>query len=121
MKIKQKIKSDTLSKVIAESMENKKAEDIKIINLKSIKNSFTDYFVIATGTSNIHIDSISEGVEKDVYNHFHEKPWKSEGKTNSEWVLIDYIDVVVHIFNKENRTQYNLEGLWGYENEYVKK
>mgnify|MGYP001269729868 CR=1 FL=1 len=120
MKIKQKIKSDTLSKVIAESMENKKAEDIKIINLKSIENSVTDYFVIATGTSNIHIDSISYGIEKDVFRILHEKPWKTEGKDNSEWVLIDFIDVVVHVFNKENRNEYNLEGLWGDGNENFK-
>ncbi len=120
MKIKEKIKSNSLSKVIAESMENKKAEDIKIINLKNIKNSVTDYFVIATGTSNIHIDSISEGIEEDVLKNFHEKPWKTEGKDNSEWILIDFIDVVVHVFNKENRNQYNLEGLWGDGNENIK-
>ena len=61
-------------------MENKKAEDIKIINLKNIKNSVTDYFVLATGNSNIHIDSIAEGIEEDVFKKFHEKPWSKEGK-----------------------------------------
>ena len=117
MKIKQKINSKKLSKFIAVSMENKKAEDIKIINLKNIKNSVTDYFVLATGNSNIHIDSIAEGIEEDVFNNFHEKPWSKEGKDNSEWVLIDFIDVVAHVFNEKNRNEYNLEGLWGDDNE----
>ena len=94
-------------------MENKKAEDIKIINLKNIKNSVTDYFVLATGNSNIHIDSIAEGIEEDVFKNFREKPWKKEGKDNAEWVLIDFVDLVAHVFNEKNRTEYNLEGLWG--------
>ncbi len=98
-------------------MENKKAEDIKIIKLKNIRNSVTDYFVLATGNSNVHIDSIAEGIEKDVFNSFHEKPWNKEGKDNAEWVLIDFIDVVAHVFNEKNRTEYNLEGLWGDDNE----
>ena len=100
-------------------MEGKKAEDIKIINLKKIKNSVTDYFVLATGTSSIHVDSIAEGIEDDVYKKLKEKPWNSEGKNNSQWVLIDFIDVVAHVFNEKNRSEYNLEGLWGDENENV--
>ena len=57
-------------------MENKKAANIKIINLKNIKNSVTDYFVLATGNSNTHIDAIAEGIEEDVFYNFQEKPWK---------------------------------------------
>tara|TARA_A100000164_G_C21943553_1_gene792132 strand:+ start:3369 stop:3734 length:366 start_codon:yes stop_codon:yes gene_type:complete len=117
LKIKQKINSKKLSNFIAVSMENKKAEDIKIIKLKNIKNSVTDYFVVATGNSNVHIDSIAEGIEEDVFKNFHEKPWNKEGKDNAEWVLIDFIDVVAHVFNEKNRTEYNLEGLWGDNNE----
>ena len=101
MKIKQKINSKKLSKFIAVSMENKKAEDIKIINLKNIKNSVTDYFVLATGNSNIHIDSIAEGIEEDVFDNFREKPWNKEGKDNAEWVLIDFVHVFLKYFIKK--------------------
>lgn len=113
MKLDQNINSSKLSSYIADCMENKKAEDIRIIDLKKIKNSVTDYFVLATGNSNIHIDSIADGIESDVFKKFKERPWKKEGKINSEWVLIDFVNVVAHVFDKEKRKLYNLETLWG--------
>ena len=113
MKINQKINSNKLSKFIASCMEDKKAQDIRIIDLKKINNSVTDYFVLATGTSNTHIDAISDGIEVDVFKRFKERPWKKEGKDNKEWVLIDFVDVVAHIFNENKRSLYNLEKLWG--------
>ena len=67
MKLKEKINSDKLSKFIANCMDDKKAEDIRIINLKKIENSVTDYFVLATGNSNIHIDAIADGVTKKMF------------------------------------------------------
>ncbi len=113
MKIKQKINSDKLSSFIANCMDDKKAIDIRIINLKNIKNSITDYFVLATGNSNIHIDAIADGVQVDVYKKYKEKPWKKEGLENSEWILIDFVNVVAHIFDENKRDLYNLENLWG--------
>ena len=113
MKIKQKINSDKLSSFIAKCMDDKKAIDIRIINLKNIKNSITDYFVLATGNSNIHIDSIADGVQVDVYKKYKERPWKKEGLENSEWILIDFVNVVAHIFDENKRGLYNLENLWG--------
>tara|TARA_Y100000589_G_scaffold71836_1_gene64441 strand:- start:1210 stop:1593 length:384 start_codon:yes stop_codon:yes gene_type:complete len=113
LKITQEINSNKLSKFIAKSMDGKKAENIIIINLKKIKNSVTDYFVLATGNSNIHIESIASGVEYDVFKKFNEKPWNKEGVNNSEWVLIDFVNVVAHIFNPDTRENYNLEKLWG--------
>ena len=92
MKLNQNINSSRLSSYIADCMENKKAEDIRIIDLKKIKNSVTDYFVIATGNSNTHVDSIADGIEADVYKKYKERPWKKEGKDNSEWVLIDFVN-----------------------------
>ena len=94
-------------------MEDKKAQDIRIIDLKKINTSVTDYFVLATGTSNTHIDAISDGIEIDVFNRFKEKPWKKEGENIREWILIDFVDVVAHIFNENKRSIYNLEKLWG--------
>ena len=113
MKIKQKINSDKLSSFIANCMDDKKAIDIRIINLKNIKNSITDYFVLATGNSNIHIDAIADGVQVDVYKKYKERPWKKEGLENSEWILIDFVTVVAHIFDENKRGLYNLENLWG--------
>ncbi len=113
MKIKQKINSDKLSSFIANCMDDKKAIDIRIINLKNIKNSITDYFVLATGNSNVHIDAIADGVQVDVYKKYKERPWKKEGLENSEWILIDFVNVVAHIFDENKRDLYNLENLWG--------
>ena len=113
MKLNQKVDSSRLSSYIADCMENKKAEEIRIIDLKKIKNSVTDYFVLATGNSNTHVDSIADGIEDDVYKKYKERPWKKEGKDNSEWVLIDFVNVVAHVFDEEKRNLYNLETLWG--------
>jgi len=113
LKLNQKVDSSRLSSYIADCMENKKAEEIRIIDLKKIKNSVTDYFVLATGNSNTHVDSIADGIEADVYKKYKERPWKKEGKDNSEWVLIDFVNVVAHVFDEEKRNLYNLETLWG--------
>ena len=94
-------------------MDDKKAEDIRIINLKKIENSVTDYFVLATGNSNIHVDSIADGIQEDVLKKFNERPWKKEGIENREWILIDFVNVVAHIFDEKKRNLYELEKLWG--------
>tara|TARA_B100000575_G_scaffold41202_1_gene28764 strand:+ start:904 stop:1218 length:315 start_codon:yes stop_codon:yes gene_type:complete len=94
-------------------MDDKKALDIRIINLKNIKNSVTDYFVLATGNSNVHIDAIAEGIQDDVYKKYNERPWKREGIENREWILIDFVSVVAHVFDESKRNLYNLENLWG--------
>ena len=113
MKIKEKINSDKLSKFIANCMDDKKAEDIRIINLKEINNSVTDYFVLATGNSNIHIDAIADGIQENVFKEYNERPWKKEGVENREWILIDFVNVVAHIFDEKKRNLYELEKLWG--------
>jgi len=113
LKIKDKINSDKLSKFIANCMDDKKAEDIRIINLKEINNSVTDYFVLATGNSNIHIDAIADGIQENVFKEYNERPWKKEGVENREWILIDFVNVVAHIFDEKKRNLYELEKLWG--------
>ena len=94
-------------------MDDKKAEDIRIINLKEINNSVTDYFVLATGNSNIHIDAIADGIQENVFKEYNERPWKKEGIENREWILIDFVNVVAHIFDEKKRNLYELEKLWG--------
>jgi ribosome-associated protein len=105
--------AEALSKVIVKGMEERKASDIVVMDLRGLKNSFTDFFVICSGNSDTQIEAISESVESEVQKTNKEKPWRSEGKNNKEWILIDYVNVVVHVFLKDKRQFYGLEELWG--------
>ena len=107
------INSKELSKVVVKGMQEKKAEKIVMLNLNKVQNSIADYFVICTGTSDTHVDSISESIEMEVSKNTQQNPWHKEGKQNKEWILLDYVDVVVHIFKRESRSFYSLEDLWG--------
>ena len=105
--------SKELSKIVVQGMQEKKATDIVVIDLRGVKNAVSDYFVICTGASDTQLDAITESVEKEVYKYTGESPWHREGKENKEWVLIDYVDVVAHVFKKDKRAFYGLEDLWG--------
>jgi ribosome-associated protein len=105
--------AEELSRVIVRGMEEKKASDIVIMDLRNVKNSFTDFFVICSGSSDTQIEAISEAVEEEVTKVNQEKPWRSEGKNNNQWILMDYVNVVAHIFLKDQRSFYGLEELWG--------
>lgn len=94
-------------------IQEKKGLDIVVINLKDIGNAIADCFVICSGNSDTHIDAIANSVEKEVYLNCRQDPWSKEGKQNKKWVLLDYVDVVIHIFSKETREFYGLEDLWG--------
>lgn len=107
------IKSNKLSEVVVHGMLEKKAEDVIVIDLRKIKHAVADYFVICSGNSDTQIDAIADSVEEEVKKSTKQNPWKREGKQQHEWVLIDYVDVVVHIFNKDKRRFYGLEELWG--------
>ena len=109
----QLVNSKKLSNIIAKSMKDKKAKEVSIINLEKIKNSICDYFVICSGNSDIQLDSIAENIERKVYENTNEKPWKKEGEFNKEWLILDFVNVVAHIFLKEKRYHYNLDKLWG--------
>ncbi len=90
---------------------SKKAENIKILDLRKL-TSITDFFVICTGSSDTHVKAISDAVA-DGSTDFGEKPWHKEGIAHKSWVLLDYVEVVVHIFLTETRRFYGLEKLWG--------
>lgn len=98
---------------VVKGMQEKKASDIVVINLKNIKNSIADYFIICTGNSENQVDAITDSVEEIVYKAIQQDPWHKEGKENKEWILLDYVNVVAHIFKKERREFYSLEDLWG--------
>ena len=105
--------SDILLETIIEGILEVKGIDTSILNLKKIETAVCKYFVICSGTSNTHVSSIADSVKKNVSKEIQEKPWHIEGLNTSEWVLIDYSDIVVHVFQQETREFYRLEDLWG--------
>ena len=107
------LNSTQLSQVVVKGMKEKKAEDVVLLDLRKVSNSVADYFVICSGTSDTHIEAIADSVDKEVSAVDGESPWHREGVNNKTWVLLDYVDVVVHIFNKDKRSFYELEELWG--------
>ncbi|MGC6284730.1 MAG: ribosome silencing factor [Polaribacter sp.] len=107
------VSADDLISVIIKGIDDVKGEDIQLLDLREIENTVCDYFVICSGTSNTHVNAISGSVQKLVSKETKDKPWHSEGLTNSEWVLLDYVNVVVHIFQKHVREFYDIESLWG--------
>ena len=104
--------SQLLCDNIVEGMQENKANDIVVIDLREIDSAVCDFFVICSGDSSTQVDGISSSVARYTRENLSEKPWKIEGKTNSEWILMDYVSVVAHVFYKETRTFYDIEDLW---------
>ncbi|CAI8291503.1 MAG: Ribosomal silencing factor RsfS [Flavobacteriales bacterium] len=105
--------TDALLSLIIEGIEEVKGEDINILDLRDIDNNVCKYFVVCSGNSNTQVRAISSSVQKVVSKSLREKPWHVEGQETSEWVLMDFVDVVVHIFQKQTRSHYDIESLWG--------
>ena len=108
-----KISKDELLTNIIRGIEEVKGNDIEILDLREIENTVCDYFVICNGNSNTQVNAIVSSVQKTVSKELKDKPWHVEGNDNGEWVLMDYVDIVVHVFQKQIREFYNIEGLWG--------
>ena len=109
----QEVGSKALVNYAIEGLKDKKGQDIAIIDLREIGNAIADYFVICTGTSDRHVDALADAVEEEVHKNLQSSPWNTEGAHIKEWILIDYVDVVIHIFKEEKRSHYDIEGLWG--------
>lgn len=105
--------SEKLAEVIVKGMQEKKASDIVVMDLRKVKNAVADFFILCSGNSDKQLDAIADSVDAEVFKALKENPWHSEGKSNKEWVLLDYIDVVAHVFRKDKREFYALERLWG--------
>lgn len=105
--------SKKLCDAIVKGMVEKKAADILVMDLRKVKNAVADFFVICSGGSDKQLDAIAQSVDEEVYKAVKENPWHVEGKSNKEWVLLDYFDVVAHIFRKDRREFFALEKLWG--------
>ena len=98
--------------IAIEAMQELKAIDIVLLDLTEISEASTDYFVICHGTSSTHISGIADRVQKNILETLGEHPTRVEGRQGSHWQLIDYFSVIVHIFDREKRDFYDLEGLW---------
>ena len=105
--------TDQLITEIVRGIEEIKGQDIEILDLREIENTVCDYFVICNGTSNTQVNAIVSSIQKKVSKDIKDKPWHIEGMDNAEWVLMDYVNVVVHVFQKHIREYYDIESLWG--------
>ncbi len=111
--IKKEINNDQLIAQIIKGIEEVKGNNIEILDLREIENTVCDYFVICNGTSNTQVNAIVNSIQKTVSKALKDKPWHIEGSDNAEWVLMDYVNVVVHVFQKHIREYYDIESLWG--------
>lgn len=110
---KGKASVDELIALILKGMDEVKGQEIRLLDLREIENTVCDYFIICNGTSNTHVNAIVGSVQKTVSKAIKDKPWHVEGSENAEWILMDYVNVVVHVFQKHIREYYDIEGLWG--------
>lgn len=101
-----------LKEEVIKGMQELKAKNIICIDLRKIPGAVSDFFVVCHGESSTQVDSISRSVYDVVLDDIGEKPWHQEGRQNAEWILLDYVDVVAHVFYKDSREFYNIEGLW---------
>tara|TARA_B100000575_G_C22639460_1_gene394147 strand:- start:32 stop:403 length:372 start_codon:yes stop_codon:yes gene_type:complete len=110
------IKKERVIQLVEEiilGIENVKGEKINQLDLRKLENTPCDFFIVCSGNSNTQVSAIVNSVLKRVSKALKEKPFHTEGLDNAEWVLIDYVNVVVHIFQNQIREYYNLEELWG--------
>ncbi len=98
-------------KAAAAAAMSRRAQDGVILDLRQL-DGFTDFFAIFSGTSDIQVEGISQAVLEELENNWAQKPWHQEGERKADWILLDYVDFVVHVFLSERRTYYNLERLW---------
>jgi ribosome-associated protein len=106
------VSSQELSESVVRGIQEVKGHEILSIDLKNIHNAVCDYFVICHGTSDRQVEALARSVQKTVREETNEDPMHKEGTDNAEWILIDYFNVVVHIFTEEARSFYNIEKLW---------
>lgn len=104
--------SEELAKIVVKGMQEKKGQNIVMLDMRGVKNAFTDFFVICSGTSDTQIDAIGDSIDAEVFKTTEQNPFHKEGKENKEWILVDYVDVVAHVFKNDKRAFFKLEELW---------
>jgi ribosome-associated protein len=105
--------STYISELAIHGMQEKKGNDLVRLDLRNINSSVSDYFVICHADSATQVKAIAHSVEEEIYKAVQQEPWRKEGLEYGEWILLDYIDVVVHIFRTDKREFYGVEDLWG--------
>ena len=105
--------SSKLAEAVVLGMQEKKGNDIVRLDMRSIHATLSDYFVICHADSTMQVNAIAKSIEEEVFKAFGQDPWRKEGQANGEWILLDFVDVVVHIFKTEKRSHYGIEDLWG--------
>ena len=106
-------KAARLTDAIIKGIQEVKGRDIVHLDLREVPNTVTDHFIVCHGDSATQVEAISRSVLEFARKQADEKPWHTEGERNAEWVLMDFVDVVVHIFHRDKRGYYALEDLWG--------
>lgn len=120
--LKQKEETEKVVDTIKEALRDKKAKNIAVINLGTVENAVSDYFIVTHGTSVTHVEALAKAVVDKTEEKTETSPWHIEGMQNKEWILLDYADVVVHIFQPEMRDFYRIEELWAdAETEYIEE
>src|SRR5882724_4342445 len=104
--------SKKLAQLCRDFADNKKAEDVAVLDVRKL-SSVTDYFVIATGTSQPHLRAIVEEITSKLRDEHDLRPARTDGMSSGTWVVLDFFDVIVHVMHTEVRQRYDLEGLWG--------
>ncbi|OYU94551.1 MAG: ribosome silencing factor [Bacteroidetes bacterium B1(2017)] len=102
-----------LALTVAQGMFERKAENIRILDMRKIQNASADYFVLSHASNDKQVEAIGKSAEDEVKKHLNENPLHREGFENLEWILLDYFNVVAHVFQEEKRTFYGIEQLWG--------
>lgn len=105
--------SAVTSELAIYGMQEKKGNEIVRLDLRNINSSVADYFVICHAESSNQVKAIASSVEEEVFKSSKQHPYRIEGLEHGEWILLDYIDVVVHVFKTDKRSFYGIEDLWG--------
>ena len=105
--------STYLSEIAVQGIQEKKGNDIVRLDLRNLNSSVSDYFIVCNADSTTQVKAIADSVEDEIYKLTQTNPWRKEGLENAEWIILDYFDIVVHIFRTEKRDFYGIEDLWG--------
>jgi ribosome-associated protein len=102
-----------ISELAIYGMQEKKGNELVRLDLRNVNSSVADYFVICHADSATQVKAIANSVEEEIYKSIQQDPWRKEGLEYGEWILLDYVDVVIHIFRTDKREFYGVEDLWG--------
>lgn len=105
--------STYLSEIAVQGIQEKKGHDIVRLDLRELNSSVSDFFIVCNADSSTQVKAIADSVEDEIYKQTKTNPWRKEGQENAEWIILDYFDIVVHIFKTEKREFFGIEDLWG--------